>query len=124
MYSYLFVGIGAVCGSILRVIIIDCLNHLYAKKNIGILIVNTLSSFLLGVYFSFYLKEGMSNYYESINLFICIGFLGSLSTFSSFIIELLNYLLKKKWKKFIFAFLNGLIIPSIALMFGFRLVNV
>ena len=55
------------------------------------LIVNVLASLFLGIY------EGLNITNKNLILFIFVGFLGCLSTFSSFIYQLFNLIREKKY---------------------------
>ena len=57
----------------------------------NILIVNVLASLFLGIF------EGLNITNKNLILFIFVGFLGCLSTFSSFIYQLFNLIREKKY---------------------------
>ncbi len=57
----------------------------------NILIVNVLSSLFLGIF------EGLNITNKNLILFIFVGFLGCLSTFSSLIYQLFNLIREKKY---------------------------
>mgnify|MGYP000107429176 FL=1 len=57
----------------------------------NILIVNVLASLFLGIF------EGSNIANKNLILFIFVGFLGCLSTFSSFIYQLFNLIREKKY---------------------------
>ena len=88
------VVIGGIIGSWLRYLIIEFNSQIASRKYIGTIIVNTISSFLLAIIFSFNDISIFTN--SSFNLFFVIGFLGSLSTFSTFIIELMQSMIDRK----------------------------
>ncbi len=100
--SILLVSIGASIGAFLRFQIIENIQNIYKQKykQYSILIVNILATFLLGYLSSdsrfLYLRKDSSLMF----LFLSIGFLGSLSTFSSFMKDLLICFLNKNFYEF------------------------
>ncbi len=91
---YLMVSIGSLAGALLRIKVIN-LFHLNHRSNLkAIFTVNITSIFLLGLFVGFENKNSYIN--NSIYLLTCVGFLGSLGTFSSFISELYRLLIKGK----------------------------
>ena len=85
----LLVGLGAIPGAWLR---LKWVNHLLPKvprKHWGTFAVNVVACFALGLVMA--LNETCSAS-TGIALLIGVGFLGSLSTFSTFAVELLNEL--------------------------------
>ena len=95
-----FISLGAILGSSLRWFIINRFTSIFNENFIGILTVNNISTFLLGFLLGLFNRYQMNLDSNSFFLFAVIGFLGSLSTFSSFIMELLQFFIDKQWKKF------------------------
>ncbi|WP_414153528.1 CrcB family protein [Prochlorococcus sp. MIT 1307] len=56
-------------------------------------------------------------------LFGCVGFLGSMSTFSSFISDLINTFLVKRWRQFLLVVLFSLVGGALAMAAGVILGN-
>lgn len=75
--NFLYIILGASCGASLRYLAVLFLPA-------PILLVNVIGSFLIGI---FSVKFAGS---AQMLLFICLGFLGSLTTFSSFSLELIQ----------------------------------
>ncbi|AAQ00838.1 fluoride efflux transporter FluC [Prochlorococcus marinus] len=102
--SFFLVAFGAVPGAICRMKISD--NLFRNKHNLwGILLVNSSACLLLG----FFLAK--QNYIHYINndqplyLLLCVGFLGSFSTFSSLILEIYYLFVDQQWMElFLFTF--------------------
>ena len=123
MADILFVSIGAILGANIRFKIQNQLKYLNLNKYFFILIINTAASFFLGLFLS--ILEKFNSFISSYQLvlFFSIGFLGSLSTFSSFVYDLFDLCLQLKF----FKALNLLIISStlgiFAVAFGFLLGN-
>ena len=119
----LLITFGAVIGANTRFIIFYKLEKIYLINNHIILVINTFSSFLLGLFLSISSQIDSFTYTYQSGLFFSIGLLGSLSTFSTFVYDLFNLALKSKCfealKLFAFSFSLGII----ALAFGFLLGN-
>ena len=85
----LLVGIGAIPGAWLRLKTVNHFEPMVPKKHWGTFAVNVIASFglglVLGLVQSCSAKTGLA-------LLIGVGFFGSLSTFSTFVVELLNEL--------------------------------
>ena len=85
----LLVGIGAIPGAWLRLKMVNHFEPMVPKKHWGTFAVNVIASFglglVLGLVRSCSAKTGLA-------LLIGVGFFGSLSTFSTFVVELLNEL--------------------------------
>ena len=87
--TILAIGLGGFLGAIARAYAVHFTNrHIPLEFPLGILLVNLLGSFLIGILFAYF-----SHYTVSINLkaFLTTGFLGALTTYSTFAIE--SYLL-------------------------------
>ena len=85
----LAIGLGGFLGSIARAYAVHFTNkHLPMEFPLGILLVNLIGSFIIGLLFAYF-----SHYTVSTNLkaFLTTGFLGALTTYSTFAIE--SYLL-------------------------------
>ena len=91
----IFVIIGTIFGSYLRFHLIDWFSNLYQRKYLGTIFVNSLSTFFLAIIVSSYNKILLFN--SGYILFFSVGLLGSLSTFSTFIIDIFQILQKKKF---------------------------
>ena len=85
----LLVGIGAIPGAWLRLKAVNHFDPMVPKKHWGTFAVNVIACFGLGVVLALVqscsAKTGLA-------LLIGVGFFGSLSTFSTFAVELLNEL--------------------------------
>ena len=85
----LLVGIGAIPGALLRLKAVNHFEPMVPKKHWGTFAVNVIACFGLGLVLALYqscsAKTGLA-------LLMGVGFFGSLSTFSTFAVELLNEL--------------------------------
>ena len=83
------VGLGAIPGAWLRLKIVNHYQPMVPKKHWGTFIVNVMACFALGLVLA--LNETCASS-RGITLLMGVGFFGSLSTFSTFAVELLNEL--------------------------------
>ena len=85
----LLVGIGAIPGAWLRLKTVNHFEPMVPKKHWGTFVVNVVACFGLGLVLALD-QRCITN--PSLALLIGVGFFGSLSTFSTFAVELLNEL--------------------------------
>ena len=83
------VGLGAIPGAWLRLKVVNHFEPLVPKKHWGTFLVNVIASFALGLVLALVERCSEST---GIALLMGVGFFGSLSTFSTFVVELLNEL--------------------------------
>jgi len=117
------VTFGAVLGANTRFLIYKSLEKINLSNYFLILNINTFSSFLLGLFLSFLPRISYLDFSYQLILFFSIGFLGSLSTFSTLIYDLFDLVVELKF----FRVLNLIIVSStlgiIAMALGFLLGN-
>ena len=123
MAEILFVSIGAILGANIRFKIHNNLENLNLSKGFVILIINTFASFLLGLFLSLVEQLRVFTYYYQLVLFFSIGFLGSLSTFSSFVYDLFDLFLQLKFFRALRLFIMSASVGIIAFSFGLFLGN-
>lgn len=105
--SLLAIGIGAALGAILRWLLGLCLNSLNPALPYGTLTANWLGAYLAGI-----AAIALTHYVDIApqwRLFIITGFLGGLTTFSTFSLEAVQLVLSQRW---------GIAITHIALHTG------
>ena len=85
----LLVGFGAIPGAWLRLKAVNHFEPMVPKKHWGTFLVNVIASFALGLVLA--LQESCTAS-RGVALLMGVGFFGSLSTFSTFAVELLNEL--------------------------------
>ena len=90
----ILIASGAVFGANARFLIYKKLQQKNVNKNYIILLINTFSSFCLGLFLSFLSQNNTVIYSYQLGLFVSIGILGSLSTFSTFIYDLFDLFIK------------------------------
>ena len=88
-FEALLVGVGAIPGAWLRLKMVNHFEPMVPKKHWGTFVVNVVACFGLGLVLELH-QRCIAN--PSLALLIGVGFFGSLSTFSTFAVELLNEL--------------------------------
>ena len=121
--SIVLISLGAVLGSISRAQAIYSLEYIFNIKHTAILIVNLFSTFLLGILSSVILKFDSFEAIDSLWLFLGIGFLGSFSTFSTFILNLFDLIQESKFRDFLYLLSLSIFGGIIFAWLGFILVN-
>ncbi len=82
----LFIGIGGFAGAIARYTISGGVNSFFgARLPYGTLVVNVLGSFLLGLVYALSVEKNIVP--PALRLPLSVGFLGALTTFSTFSLE-------------------------------------
>ena len=123
MKDILLVSFGSVLGANIRYIILKKIEKINLTNHIGIVIINSFASFLLGFFLSILPRIGSDEFSYQLALFFLIGLLGSLSTFSTFIFDLFNFCLQFKILRALKLFLISISMGIIALAFGIFLGN-
>ena len=117
------VSLGAALGANLRFFLYNKIGKLKIAKDVTILIINTVSSFFLGLFLSALPKLSSVNFSYELVLFFLIGFLGSLSTFSTFIYDLFDLCMNFKFFRALNLLTISISCGIFALAFGFLLGN-
>ncbi len=91
LYKLISVFIGGGLGTILRFVVSECSKKYFMTPIFGTFFVNILGCFLLGLVFGLTLNKFQAMP-ENLKLFITVGFLGGLTTFSTFNFEALELL--------------------------------
>jgi CrcB protein len=78
-------SLGASFGATLRFLFEKYLNSVFSNIHLGTLSANLLGGFLIGIAFSFFAKN--PDIAPEWRIFVITGFLGGLTTFSSFSVE-------------------------------------
>ncbi|GJL72486.1 MAG: putative fluoride ion transporter CrcB [Nitrosomonas sp.] len=95
LYAFLAVGIGAAIGAWLRWGLGLWLNALWPELPLGTLSANLIGGFLVGLSVAFFLQHpGLAPEWR---LLIITGFLGALTTFSTFSIETVTLLMRGQY---------------------------
>ena len=119
----LLITFGAVLGANTRFTISQKLEKINLINNHIILLINTFSSFLLGLFLSFSSQIDSFTYSYQSGLFFSIGLLGSLSTFSTFIYDLYNLFIQLEFYKALRLFIISLTLGILSFAVGFFIMN-
>ncbi len=122
---FLVLSVGAIAGSLIRVYLTSFFSSIFSAKHWATFVVNILAAFLLGLFLALSSRFGLNSFDNNspLALFICVGFLGSLSTFSAFINDLLSLLLDHHWKQFFVLSLCSLLGGLMAALAGLAFAN-
>ena len=110
LQDLLVVSLGSILGTCTRFLMFIKLEKILLKKGYSILTINTFASFCLGFFLSFITDTNAFKLLDKLVLFFVIGFLGSLSSFSTFVYDLFDL-----WSKNEFASASKLLIISLFL---------
>lgn len=122
LISFILISFGAALGANLRFLMITKISLFRENKSLRVLLVNLVSSFIIGLFMPIVLKNNLSYHQNLIFLFL-IGFIGSLSTFSTFINDLYKLTIKKNFKYSITLIFLYISLGLIFLYVGYLLSN-
>ena len=117
------VGIGAIPGAWLRLRIVNRFEPMVPRKHWGTFAVNLVAAFALGLVLGLQnndpctTDQGLSG----LTLLIAVGFFGSLSTFSTFAVELLNTLKQRNWRESLLLSVGSILGGLVAAGLGYGL---
>ena len=94
--SIIAISLGASSGAVLRWFLGLKLNHIYPNIPLGTLFVNMTGGYLIGFFISFFAHNSALS--PEWKLFIITGFLGGLTTFSTFSAEMINLLQQNNYQ--------------------------
>jgi len=95
LQSLLAISLGASVGAISRWFLGVWFNQLFAHLPLGTLIANLVGGYLIGVAFAVFASH--PSWPAEWRLLVITGFLGGLTTFSTFSIEVTQLLQQEKW---------------------------
>ena len=125
LQDVLLIAFGAVVGVNTRFIIYQKLEKINLSTNYILLLINTFSSFLLGLFLSILSQISTFSYSSELVLFFSIGLLGSLSTFSTFIYDLYELCIQLKFyralKLFIISLISGILLFAVGFLLGIHI---
>ena len=111
--SVIHILVGSTLGLIIRMFI----KHISRKrKDLYLnhtLIVNVLASFFLGIFTPLNITN------KNLLLFVFVGFLGCLSTFSSFVYQLFNFIEKRKYLDLFHYYIKVLLLSFLFFCLGY-----
>ena len=107
--------VGSTFGLIVRIFI----KYIYGRDNVfsynHVLIVNVLASLFLGIF------VGLNITNKNLILFFSVGFLGCLSTFSSFIYQLFNLIRARKYLSLFLYYAEVILLSSLFFCLGYSI---
>jgi len=124
IYSFLAIGLGAACGAWLRWGLGLWFNPALPELPLGTLAANMLGGYLIGLAIAFFVQHpGIAPEWR---LFIITGFLGALTTFSTFSAETVTLLLRGQYAwavGIIAAHLSGTLLMTVLGIQTFKLLQ-
>lgn len=118
------VAIGAVPGAWLRLRVVNHLAPMVPRKHWATFSVNIVAAFALGFVLALNQKGGVAIGLSPFILLIGVGFFGSLSTFSTFAVEVLNTLREHRWSEALVLAVGSILGGLLAVAAGVWLVDV
>jgi len=124
IYSFFAIGLGAACGAWLRWGLGLWFNSALPELPLGTLAANLLGGYLIGLAIAFFMQHpGITTEWR---LFIITGFLGGLTTFSTFSAETVTLLLRGQYAwgaGIIAAHLSGTLLMTVLGIQTFKWLN-
>jgi CrcB protein len=118
MKNFIYIFLGGGLGSLFRFVIGNFISTRFPQFPYSILFVNLLGSFLIGLYFGSSLVSSLE---EEFKIFLVIGFLGGLTTFSSFSLDNLKLLLEEKYFLLVLNVFSNVLGSLVLVYIGFRI---
>jgi len=119
MQSIINISIGAILGALIRWKLGEYFNHLFPTIPIGTLAANLIGAFLMGLVVFFSIEHSFFSY--NARLGFTTGFLGSLTTFSTFSGEAFILLSKQEFVWFTALILLYVVGSIFMLMIGYMI---
>jgi CrcB protein len=94
-YSIAAISIGASCGALLRWFFDVSFNSLFPNMPLGTLTANLLGAYLIGIAMAVFASQPQLS--PEWRLLVITGFLGGLTTFSSFSAQVTTLIQQEKW---------------------------
>ena len=124
-WEAILVALGAVPGAWLRLRVVNHFEPVVPHKHWGTFVVNVSAAFFLGLFSGLHALQlkacsGVDGT-APMMLLVGVGFFGSLSTFSTFVVELLNTLQSRQFLQFVGLLVFSLVIGLLAAAAGYQL---
>ena len=124
-WEAILVALGAVPGAWLRLRVVNHFEPVVPHKHWGTFVVNVSAAFFLGLFSGLhaYALKACSGVDGTapMMLLVGVGFFGSLSTFSTFVVELLNTLQSRQFLQFVGLMVFSLVVGLLAAAAGYQL---
>ena len=124
-WEAILVALGAIPGAWLRLRVVNHFEPVVPHKHWGTFVVNVSAAFFLGLFSGLHaLQLTACNGVDGtapMMLLVGVGFFGSLSTFSTFVVELLNTLQSRQVLQFLGLMVFSLVIGLLAAAGGYQL---
>ena len=124
-WEAILVALGAIPGAWLRLRVVNHFEPVVPHKHWGTFVVNVSAAFFLGLFSGLHALQlkacsGVDGT-APMMLLVGVGFFGSLSTFSTFVVELLNTLHSRQFLQFVGLMVFSLVIGLLAAAAGYQL---
>ena len=122
-YEALMVGMGAIPGAWLRLRVVNHFEPLVPRKHWGTFLVNLVAAFALGLVLGLERSLRCDDSAGASALFLLVGtgFFGSLSTFSTFAVEVLATLRDRRWGEAVLLSVGSIVAGLFVAAAGFSL---
>ena len=121
LFKIFLIALGAIIGANIRYIFLQILKFLkYSEYRL--LTINLFSSFILGLLFPFFIKTNLKIEEELIFLFL-FSFIGSLSSFSTFISDFYLLILNNNLKRSTLLIFFSIVLGILFFNFGYLIIS-
>ena len=122
MLAIFAIALGGAFGALGRYFTVSGLSHLtFASIPIGILSVNIVGSFLMGIFVALFMQVWSPS--QELKFFIMTGFLGSFTTFSAFSYDVFEFIQRSAYIEALLYMLSSVLLSIMALFLGHALIT-
>jgi CrcB protein len=124
MGNVILIGFGGFLGAVSRFGVFQLCRRMYHASSFawGVLAVNVLGSFIIGLMLAISVKTGILARHTRAHYFFITGFLGAFTTFSTFSQDTLQYMLSQNYVAAIGNIALNVILSLVAVMLGYFIV--